>query len=47
MLSPEIAAIFYAAVAATGAKFLAEIKDKVVILFGREALPTRTDPPGQ
>lgn len=45
MLSPEIAAIFYAAVAATAAKFLAEVKDKVVILFGREALPTGTDPP--
>ena len=45
MLSPEIAAIFYAAVAATAAKFLAEVKDKVVILFGREALPPGTDPP--
>ena len=45
MLSPEIAAIFYAAVAATTAKFLVEIKDKVVILFGREALPTGTDSP--
>lgn len=47
MLSNEVAAIFYAAVAATAAKFLAEVKDKVVVLFGREALPTGTDPPGQ
>lgn len=45
MLSPEIASIFYAAAAATTAKFLAEIKDKIVLLFGREALPTGTDPP--
>lgn len=45
MLSLEIAAIFYAAVAATSAKFLAEVKDKVVVLFGREALPTGADPP--
>jgi uncharacterized membrane protein YfcA len=45
MLSNEVAAIFYAAAAATTAKFLAEIKDKVVVLFGREALPTGTDPP--
>lgn len=47
MLSNEVAAIFYAAVVATAAKFLAEVKDKVVVLFGREALPTGTDPPGQ
>ncbi len=39
MLSPEIAALYYAAVAATSAKFMAEIKDKVVVLFGLEALP--------
>lgn len=45
MVSPEILVIFYSAVAATTAKFLVEIKDKVVVIFGREALPTGTDPP--
>lgn len=33
--SMQIAAIFYAAVAATIAKFIAEIKDKVIQIFGQ------------
>lgn len=39
---PQIAAIFYAAAAAAVAKFIAEIKDKVVQIFGQIELPEET-----
>ena len=35
----QIAALFYAAAAATAAKFLAEIKDKVLQIFGKINIP--------
>lgn len=36
--SAELGTIFYAAAATTGAKYLMEIKDKVVILFGKNII---------
>lgn len=37
-LSEELAALFYAADAAVMAKFMVEIKDKIAVLFGKEAV---------
>ena len=40
--STQIAAILFAAAAATATKFIAEIKDKVVQIFGEIKLPEET-----
>ncbi|MGE5455472.1 MAG: hypothetical protein ACM3O9_09770 [Methylocystaceae bacterium] len=38
-LSTELAACFYTAAGATGAKFILEVKDKVVVIFGSIEYP--------
>lgn len=39
----ELKAIFFASAAATVAKFLADLKDKIVAMFGPGALPSTDD----